>query len=80
MLMVTFMMVNGWMIKLMGLESIVIWMEQNMKDIGKKINNMEMDWKHGQMAPSMKDNMFKEKNMEQGDSHGLMEVLIMVYS
>jgi hypothetical protein len=51
-----------------------------MKDIGKKINNMEMDWKHGQMAPSMKDNMFKEKNMEQGDSHGLMEVLIMVYS
>lgn len=77
MLMETSTMVNGLTIKLMALESIVILTGQNMKDIGKKINNMVMDWKPGQMAPNTKANTFKEKNMELEGSHGLMEVHIM---
>ena len=68
---------NGSMIKLMALESIVILMELSMKDIGKKINNMVMDQKPGQMVPDMKANTFKEKNMGLEGLHGLMEVLIM---
>ena len=78
MLMEMYMMDNGLTIKPMALESIVILTVQNMKDIGKKINNMVTDWKPGQMAPNTKANTFKEKNMEPEGSHGLMEVPIMV--
>lgn len=37
---------------------------------------MVMVQKHGQMAPNMKDNTFKEKNMERVDLRGQMEVRI----
>lgn len=37
---------------------------------------MVMVQKHGQMALNMKDNTFKEKNMEREDSRGQMEVRI----
>ena len=73
--MVMFMMDNGMMIKLMDLEFIAILMELNTKVIGKKINNMVMDLKHGQTEQDMKANTFKAKNMESADLHGLMEVL-----
>ncbi len=66
--------VIGKMIKRMVMEPIVIWMELNMKDIGLKINNMEKDWKHGQMVQHIKVNMYKEKNMEKENSLGQMEV------
>jgi hypothetical protein len=39
-------------------------MELNMKVIGKKINNMDKDLKHGLMEPNIMVIMFKEKNME----------------
>lgn len=75
-----FMMDNGLMTKLMVMECIVIQMELNMKVIGKKINNMDKDLKHGLMEPNIMVIMFKEKNMEQVNSHGLTEALIMVNS
>ena len=52
------------MTKLMDLAFIVILMERNMKDIGKKINNTVMALKHGRMVQNMKVNMFKVRNME----------------
>jgi hypothetical protein len=66
------------MTKLMALEFIVILMEPSMKAIGKKISNMVMDLKHGQMGLNMKGNMYKVKNMELEDSHGLMGAHTMV--
>ena len=75
--MATFTTANGLTTKLMALESIVILTELNMKGTGKKINNMEMAWKHGQMAQNMKGNMFKAKNTELDVLPGLMEVHIM---
>ena len=49
MLMVIFMMATGKTIKLMAMEYIVIWMEQGMKDVGKKINSMVKDLRPGLM-------------------------------
>ena len=73
-----FTMVNGLMIKLMDSVFIAILMEPSMRDIGKKINNMVKDSKHGLMVLGMKDNTFRAKNMEKEDSHGLTAALIMV--
>ena len=73
-LMVMFMMDRGKMTKLMVTESIAISMEQNMRVTGKKINNMDKDWKLGPTVQSTKDNTCKEKSMDTVASPGLMEV------
>jgi hypothetical protein len=45
--MAMFMKVNGKMTRLMDMVDTCILMELNMKDTGKKINNMEKEKKHG---------------------------------
>ena len=57
MLMVIFMMVNDNTIKHMVVELIHMLMERNMKVNGVKIDNMELEWKLGQMALDMKENI-----------------------
>lgn len=80
MLMAISMMDIGRMIKPMVMEYIVTWTELDMKVIGKKINNMEKDLKHGLMEPAIEETMLKVKNTGQVVSLGLMEVLILVNS
>ena len=48
-----------------------------MKDIGKRINKMEMARKVGQMEPLMKEIINKEKKVVKVNLNGLMEVLMM---
>lgn len=57
MLMEMFMKEIGLMIKLMGSVFTLIWMEQGMKDIGRKTNSMERDKKLGQMELYMMETM-----------------------
>lgn len=66
----------GRMIRHMDMESIVTWMEQDMKGTGKKINSTEKAWKHGLMAHLTKEITLKVRNMALGASLGLMEALI----
>jgi hypothetical protein len=47
-----------------------ILMEQSTLETGKKINNMDTEWKLGQMLQSMKEIMNMEKNMELEPSSG----------
>lgn len=47
-----------------------------MKVNGKRINNMVWVLRHGQMVPSSKDNMFKERSMVKELSLGLMDLPI----
>lgn len=54
-----------------------IWMEQNMLETGKKIDNKDMEQKRGQMGPSMKEIMKMEKNMASGHLDGLMALYIL---
>ena len=51
----TFMKGSGKKIKLTEKVFTLTPMEPNMMEIGKKINNMDMELKHGQMAQSMMD-------------------------
>ena len=53
MLKVIFLKVIGKMILLMDMEGIRV-MKQNIKDLGKKINNMDMEKKNGLMEMYMK--------------------------
>ena len=78
MLMVMSMMVNGFKIKLMDLVSTAILTEQDMKGIGKKINSMVMDLRHGQMVQDMKVNMLMDKSKDLVVSHGQMVAHSMV--
>ena len=80
MLMEMSMMVNGLMIRPTDSEFTAILTEPSMRDSGKKISNMEMVLRPGQMVPSTRANMFKERKMVRADSHGLMALLIMEYS
>jgi len=57
-------MVTGLMIKHMAMASIGIAMERIILGIGKRINNMETDLKHGPMELDMKDSITKERSME----------------
>lgn len=52
---------NGLKIKPMGREIICTWMEQNIWESGKKINNMEKVLKVGLMVLFMKDIICKER-------------------
>lgn len=44
-----------------------------MKEIGKKINSMVREWRHGQMELNMMEHTFMERSMERVALHGLME-------
>ena len=56
---------------------IAILMEPDMKVNGKRISNMVWVLRHGQMVPSSKDNMFKERSTVKELSHGLMDLPIL---
>ena len=45
------------MIKLMDMEYILIWMEQDMREVGKKISNMGRDRRLGQIKLFMMEIM-----------------------
>ena len=75
MLMVMYMTERGSMIRLMVMVSIAIWMGLNTKVIGRKISSMVKVLRHGQMEPNTMEPISMERNMEQVDSHGLMEAL-----
>jgi hypothetical protein len=62
--MATFMKVIGLTIKLRVEELMSIWMVLNILVTGKKIDNMDMELKHGQMVQNMKVIMNLERNME----------------
>ena len=70
------MMVILKMRKLMVREYIITQMDQDMKDSGKKIRNMEKDRKHGQMVLVSKEIMKMAINKEQVSLCGLMEALM----
>ena len=59
------------MIKLMEEASTFIWMVLNIKEIGGKTNNMDMELKHGQMEQGMMGIMNMVKSTEQAHSNGL---------
>ena len=60
------------MIKQKVLESTLIWMELSTQVSGRKISSMDRELKHGQMEPCMKENINKEKNMEEANLSGQM--------
>lgn len=72
MLMVMCMREIGKMIRLMDLVVISILTAQNMKVIGKKINSMDTEKKHGQMELAMKEIIKTAKRMEKASLCGLM--------
>lgn len=57
MLMVIYMRETGKMTKLKEEVYMSIWMEQNILGTGKKIDNMDMELKLGQMEQNMKEIM-----------------------
>lgn len=57
----------------MGLEFILIWTAQDMKENGRMIFNMVREVNHGLMAVSMKANINKDKNMVMVHIIGQME-------
>ena len=57
MLMVIYMRETGLMTKHKEEVCMNIWMEQNILETGKKIDNMGMELKLGQMVPNMKEIM-----------------------
>ena len=52
------------MTKLTAKEFTAIWTARNTPAIGKRINSMEMDLKHGPMELDTRDSIMKERNME----------------
>ena len=56
--------VSGLTTKLMVEVHMNIWMELNILETGKKINNTAMELKHGLMKPNMKGIMSLVRNME----------------
>ena len=59
------------MIKLMEKASIFIQMEPSIRASGKKISNMAMEKKPGQMVLVIKDNTKRAEKMDMGSSFGL---------
>jgi hypothetical protein len=62
--------------RLMEKELIIILMEPDMREIGKKISSMEEEKRRGPMVLSMKVIIKMERNMALESSSGQMEVLI----
>ena len=65
--------VNGKMIRLTVMEGTFILMERCMKASGRKINNMEMEWKHGLMVLSIEGTMLRERRTVMESSCGQMD-------
>lgn len=80
MLMEISMMGTGKMITHMGPVCTVIWMELNIKEIGKRISSMVKELKHGLMVPAMRATMWKDASMDLESSPGPMEAHIKVNS
>lgn len=72
--MVMFMKDSGKMIKQKEKVNINISMTPATLDNGKRISNMVSVMKLGLMVLNLKENTAKGKNMEKGNSFGLMEV------
>lgn len=72
--------VTGIMIKQKVMAYILIWMEHNIKVLGKMINSMVKGKKRGQMVLVMREIIFLVKNMERELSYGLMVPYILVNS
>lgn len=75
-----YMKVTGWMTKPTDTDNIFIWMELFIQVIGKMINNMVSESKHGLTAPNMKDYTRKERNMDKGNFFGLTDLNFLVNS
>ena len=58
------MMDTGQTIKLMEWVSTSMSMEHSMKACGRTIYNMDMEWRHGPISPSMKVNMHSDVSTE----------------
>ena len=70
------MILNTAMEHLLNIQRLPVKKSYIMKVNGKKINNMAWVLRPGQMVPSSKDNMFKERSTVKELSHGLMDLLI----
>lgn len=67
------------MIKRMGLVFTHIWMELDMKDFGKKINNMGKDRKCGRMELAIKESIRKGKSMVKELLNGLTMLFMLEF-
>ena len=74
--MVTIIMGDGWMIRLMDLECMCIRMELNMKENGVMICSMEEGLRIGRMVVSMWGYTRRARRMEKEITRGLMAVSI----
>ena len=74
----TFTMACGSMIRHTAMESTVTLMEQNTKETGRKISNMDKVWKLGRMVQNMTDSTYMERSTAKDVSHGPMEALTTV--
>ena len=70
--MVMFTLAIGLTIKLMVMETILIWMVPNTKENGKKINSTDTELKHGQTVLAIKASTNMAKSMEEESLIGLM--------
>ena len=70
--MVMFTLAIGLTIKLMVMETILIWMVPNTKENGKKINSTDMELKHGQTVLAIKASTNMAKSMGEESLIGLM--------
>lgn len=73
-----FMKGSGWMIKLMGMESIPIMGVRSTRGSGNMTKKAAMASKSGRMEPNMRENISKGESMALELSNGLMEVLTKV--
>jgi hypothetical protein len=74
MLMGISMMAIGERTRLMGMAYISIWTERGMKVTGRKISNTDRAQRVGQMVPSIRASMWKERSMGMVNLDGQMEV------
>ncbi len=77
---VTFMKVNGLMIKLMEKELILMQMVPIIMVIGQMISNMDSAWNHGQTELSMKETIQTVRKKERVSLHLPMGVTMRVNS
>ena len=67
---------SGKKIKPMDMENICTLMEPNMKDIGRKINNMGKEKKHGLTVLATKVTTLRERKMVLVNLNGQMVLLM----
>ena len=72
--MVMYMMASGLMTKHKAMELTITAMEQSIKDNGKKINSMDLEYKHGQMVAVIKEITKWGRNQVKVNTFGKMVV------